>query len=112
MMAVYPPMLAIQTMKEILPMLKKVAFPPVNQSSIPKSLYTEKDAGHHPMSEYKLRLATKEMHWDAKHNPVVTFRYVFPSLFFIYLPHPAVPFGRTKKKTKCNTSTNTAADSL
>jgi phosphatidylserine decarboxylase len=43
-------------------------------------LYSEKDAGDHPMTEYKLQLSTaKEMPWEAKHNPVITFKYVFLS---------------------------------
>ncbi|KAF8808440.1 hypothetical protein BYT27DRAFT_7188951 [Phlegmacium glaucopus] len=38
-------------------------------------LYSEGDDGDHPMTEYKLQLSTaKEMPWEAKHNPVITFR--------------------------------------
>lgn len=44
-------------------------------------LYSETDDGDHPMTEYKLQLSTaKEMPWEAKHNPVITFRYL---LFFL-----------------------------
>ena len=40
-------------------------------------LYNEED-GDHPMSEYGLQLSpAKETHWEAKYNPVITFRYVF-----------------------------------
>jgi hypothetical protein len=55
-------------------------------------LYSEEDAGDHPMNEYKLQLsATKEMSWEAKHTPVITFRYAFLSQIFVYLSHPSVP---------------------
>jgi phosphatidylserine decarboxylase len=43
-------------------------------------LYSGKDAGDHSMTEYKLQLlAAKGMPLEAKHNPVITFKYVFLS---------------------------------
>lgn len=40
-------------------------------------LYNEEDEDH-PMSEYGLRLSpAKETQWEAKYNPVITFRYTF-----------------------------------
>jgi len=49
-------------------------------------LYNEEDDGDHPMTEYKLQLSTaKEMPWEAKHNPVLTFRYVSLFQFMIFL---------------------------
>ncbi|TFK32508.1 phosphatidylserine decarboxylase-domain-containing protein [Crucibulum laeve] len=38
-------------------------------------LYAAEESGDHPMKEYSLPLSTaKEMPWEAKHNPVITFR--------------------------------------
>ena len=38
-------------------------------------LYDEDADGKHPMKEFQLPLSTvKEMPWEAKHNPVITFR--------------------------------------
>lgn len=40
-------------------------------------LYAPDDDGEHPMTEFRLGLSTaKEMPWEAKHNPQITFRYV------------------------------------
>lgn len=46
-------------------------------------LYASDEDGDHPMKEFKLGLSTaKEMPWEAKHNPAITFRCVvlFPPL--------------------------------
>lgn len=44
-------------------------------------LYPEDADGKHAMKEFKVPLVTaKEMSWEAKHNPVVTFRYVLSLL--------------------------------
>jgi phosphatidylserine decarboxylase len=38
-------------------------------------LYDEDADGKHPMKEFQLPLSTaKEMAWEAKHNPMITFR--------------------------------------
>lgn len=38
-------------------------------------LYDADEDGDHPMKEFKLKLSTaKEMPWEAKHNPILTFR--------------------------------------
>lgn len=38
-------------------------------------LYAADEDGDHPMKEFKLKLSTaKEMPWEAKHNPILTFR--------------------------------------
>ena len=38
----------------------------------------KKDVEDHPMTEYGLRLSpAKETQWEAKYNPVITFRYAF-----------------------------------
>jgi phosphatidylserine decarboxylase len=40
-------------------------------------LYEDDADGKHPMKEFQLPLSTaKEMPWEAKHAPVITFRYV------------------------------------
>ena len=40
-------------------------------------LYADDADGSHPMREFKLPLATgKEMPWEAKHHPILTFRLV------------------------------------
>jgi phosphatidylserine decarboxylase len=45
-------------------------------------LYNQDDEDH-PMTEYGLRLsAAKETPWEAKYNPVITFRYAFYSFKF------------------------------
>ena len=47
-------------------------------------LYNEEDEDH-PMSEYGLRLSpAKETQWEAKYNPVITFRYAFLFMFSYY----------------------------
>jgi hypothetical protein len=57
------------------------------QLDLATGLYGEKDAGDHPMNEYKLQLsATKEISWE-KHTPVITFWYAFLSQIFVYLSH-------------------------
>jgi phosphatidylserine decarboxylase len=49
-------------------------------------LYAADEDGDHPMKEYKLPLSTeKEMPWEAKHNPVITFR----SVTFVLVCPPA-----------------------
>lgn len=55
-------------------------------------LYNEEDEDH-PMSEYVLRLSpAKETQWEAKYNPVITFRYAsLCHVFILYLPHLSVP---------------------
>ena len=56
-------------------------------------LYNQDDV-EHPMTEYDLPLlAAKETPWDAKYNPIVTFRYTFLSfrVFKFYLLHLSVP---------------------
>jgi hypothetical protein len=52
-----------------------------------------KENEDHPMSEYGLRLSpAKETQWEAKYNPVITFRYAFLSHVLIFnLPHLSVP---------------------
>jgi len=49
-------------------------------------LYAAEEEGDHPMKEFALPLTTtKEMPWEAKHNPVLTFRFTlcFPRILFI-----------------------------
>ena len=64
-------------------------------------LYNEEDEDH-PMSEYGLRLSpAKETHWEAKYNPVITFRYAFLCrILILYLSHPSVP--NTNRTTPCD----------
>jgi phosphatidylserine decarboxylase len=41
-------------------------------------LYAEEEDGDHAMKEFMMPLSTaKEMPWETKHNPVLTFRLVF-----------------------------------
>lgn len=41
----------------------------------PSGLYAADENGDHPMKEYKLPLVTaKEVPWETKHNPTITFR--------------------------------------
>jgi phosphatidylserine decarboxylase len=41
-------------------------------------LYDDDVDGKHPMKEFQLPLSTaKEAPWEAEHNPVITFRYIF-----------------------------------
>jgi hypothetical protein len=70
------------------------------QLDLATGLYGEKDAGDHPMNEYKLQLsATKEISWE-KHTPVITFWYAFLSQIFVYLSHPSVP--NINRMTPCD----------
>jgi phosphatidylserine decarboxylase len=40
-------------------------------------LYAADEDGDHPMKEFKVSLSTaKEMPWESKHTPVLTFRFV------------------------------------
>lgn len=44
-------------------------------------LYAADEDGEHVMKDYALPLTTtKEMPWESKHNPILTFRYVLVSL--------------------------------
>ena len=66
-------------------------------------LYNEEDSDEdHLMSEYGLRLSpAKETHWEAKYNPVITFRYAFLChVLILYLLHPLVP--NTNHTTPCD----------
>jgi hypothetical protein len=41
-------------------------------------LYAEEEDGGHPMKDFSLPLTTtKEMPWESKHHPILTFRFVF-----------------------------------
>jgi phosphatidylserine decarboxylase len=64
-------------------------------------LYNEADEDH-PMSEFGLRLSpAKETQWEAKYNPVITFRYAFLChVLILYLSHPLVP--NTNHTTPCD----------
>lgn len=40
-------------------------------------LYAPEEDGDHPMKEFKIELKTaKEMPWESKHNPILTYRCV------------------------------------
>jgi Ca2+-dependent lipid-binding protein, contains C2 domain len=53
------------------------------QRDVGTGLYAADEDGDHPMKEFKVGLSTaKEMPWEAKHNPVITFRWVF-TLFML-----------------------------
>ena len=47
-------------------------------------LYVAEEDDDHPMKEFALPLVTtKEVPWEAKHNPILTFRFVPLFLFFL-----------------------------
>ena len=59
-------------------------------------LYAAKEDGDHAMKEFKLPLTTaKEMPWEAKHNPVITFRLVSSLSWYVcYLSANGMPLQR------------------